>query len=212
MKKYLLMFIPTLFLIACGAEEPNVIEPTTSSPTENTQTPAETNVSLSDYFMPNNSIAQFKGEGNEFASYTLTTKHLYDNYIATYEDNGGTVMERIYHIQPDKISLIAENGEAYEASAPALSELESMQELEVYLATPLEEGMEFNGWKIISTNESVKTDVQTFENVIMLERIDEQGATSRKYFVQNFGEIKREFIMQEGDEPFIVTSTLEKIQ
>lgn len=207
------MFIPTLFLIACSAEEQSVNEPTTSTPTENTSTsaPAETNISLSDYFMPNNSVAQFKGEGNEFASYKLTTKYLYDNYVATYEDNGGTVVERIYYIQPDKISLIANNGEAYDAKEPSLAELESMQALEVYLAAPLAVDKEFDGWKIISTTETLKTDFQTFEDVLVIEKADEQNAISRKYFVKHFGEIKREFMMNEDDEPFKVTSTLEKV-
>ncbi|MFJ7972470.1 hypothetical protein [Psychrobacillus sp. NPDC096389] len=211
MKKYLLVLIPALFLIACGAEEQSGSEPSTSPPTENTTTTAETKVSLSDYFMPNGSIAKFKGEGNEYATYTLTTKHLYDNYVLTYEDNGGTVVERIYYIQADKVSLIAQNGEAYDAKEPSLAELESMQEIEVYLATPLEEGREFNGWKIISTNESLKTDVQPFDDVILIEKTDEQGAITRKYFAKDFGEIKREFIMQEGDEAFTVTSTLENV-
>lgn len=211
MKKYLLMIIPTLFLIACNAEEQSVSEPSTSPPTDNTTSPAETKMSLSDYFMPNDSIAQFTGEGNEFATYTLTTKHLYDNYVATYEDNGGTVVERIYHIQPDKLSLIAENGEAYNPKVPTLTELEGMQELEVYLTAPLKVSTEFNGWKVISTNETLKTDFQTFEDVIMIEKTDEQGAISRKYFAKNFGEIKREFTMHEKDEAFTVTSTLEKV-
>ncbi|TQR18550.1 hypothetical protein [Psychrobacillus soli] len=214
MKKYLLIFIPTLFLIACGAEEQNVNETTTtttpSSPTENTSTLAEENVNLSNFFMPNNSIARFKGEGNEFATYTLTTKHLYDDYVATYEDNGGTVVERIYSIQPDKISLIAQNGEAYEIKNHTLTELESMDEIEVYLQSPFVVGTDFNGWKITSTSTKLDTTLQSFQDVIVLEKID-QGSISRKYFAKNFGEIKREFIVEEGEEPFIVTSTIEEV-
>lgn len=211
MIKHLFFLIPTLFLVACRMEEAADTETPTKSSSEEVATPTESPLSLSYFFMPDNSVAHFRGEGNEYASYSLTTLYPHENYVTTYEDNDGTVMQRIYHIQDDKISIIAENGEAYEPTTHSLAELQAMQEIEVYFASPIEVGATFNRWKITSTTETLKTDLQTFDDVIVIEKTNEDHSITRKYFAKNFGEIKREFIMQEGDEQFIVTSVLESI-
>ncbi|WP_144509733.1 hypothetical protein [Bacillus sp. FJAT-22090] len=209
MKKYLFVFIPTLFLIACGTDL-NKEQGSSTDSTSETDVPSK--IPLTELFLPDKSIATFKGDGNEYASFTLTTKYLYDVYVATYEDNGGTIVQKIYYISDDKISLLANNAEAYDVGLPSLSELQSMQEIDVYMVSPLSVGTQFNGWKITSTTETVETDLQTFEDVITIEKVDEQGSKTRKYFAKNYGEIKREYIMPEGDEPFIVTSTIESIK
>ncbi|MFJ5769771.1 hypothetical protein [Psychrobacillus sp. NPDC093180] len=211
MIKHLFFLIPTLFLVACGDQKPANTETPTKKPLEEAVSPSESSLSLSHFFMPDNSVAHYKGEGNEYASYSLTTLYPFENYVTTYEDNGGTVVQRIYHVQDDKISLIAENGEAYEPTTHSLAELQAMQEIEVYFASPIKVGATFNGWKITSTTEKLKTDLQTFDDVIVIEKTNEDYSITRKYFAKNFGEIKREFIMQEGDEQFIVTSVLESI-
>lgn len=212
MIKYLFILISTLLLVACGTEKPVETETTTKSPSEEVVTPSEQSISLSHFFMPDNSVAQFKGEGNEYASYSLRTHYPYENYVITYEDNGGTVAQRIYNIQDNKISLIAQNGEVYEPTTPSLQELQAMQEIEVYLATPFEVGAEFSEWKITSTTDTLETALQTFDHVIVMEKTNEDGSIMRKYFTENFGEIKREFIMQEGDDQSIVSSVIESIQ
>ncbi|SES10102.1 hypothetical protein [Psychrobacillus sp. OK032] len=212
MIKHLFFLIPILFLVACGNEKPVDTETTSKTPSEEVGTTSEPSINLSHFFMPDNSVAQFKGEGNEYASYTLTTRYPYENYVITYEDNGGTVVQRIYNIQNNKVSLIAEYGEAYEPTTYSLEELQTMQEVEVYLATPLEVGATFNDWKITSTTDSLITSLQTFNDVIVMEKRNEDGSTIRKYFKENFGEIKREFILQEGDEQFIVRSVIENLE
>lgn len=212
MIKYLFILIPSLLLVACGTEKPVETETTTTSPSEEVDTPSEPSISLSHFFMPDNSVAQFKGEGNEYASYSLTTYYPYENYVITYEDNGGTVVQRIYNIQKNKIILIAKNEEAYEHTIPSLAELQAMQEIEEYLATPFEVGAVFNDWKITSITEKLETNLQTFNQVIVMEKANEDGSIMRKYFAENFGEIKREFIMQEGDEQTIVSSVIESVQ
>ncbi|MFJ8064975.1 hypothetical protein ACIQYS_10110 [Psychrobacillus sp. NPDC096426] len=212
MIKYLFILILSFFLVACGAEKPVETGTTIKSPSEEVITPSKPSISLSHFFMPDNSVAHFKGEGNEYATYSLTTLYPFENYVITFENNGGTVVQRIYNIQDNKISLIAENEEAYEPRPHSLAELQAMQEIEVYLATPFEVGTEFNDWKITSTTEILETDLQTFDHVIVIEKTNEDDSIMRKYFTKNFGEIKREFIMQEGDEQFIVSSVIESVE
>ena len=92
-----------------------------------------------------------------------------------------------------------------------LEQLESMQPLETYLATPIKEGTTFGKWTIVEVGTTLETPYKTFENVFVIEEVQEDYV-NRKYFAENYGDIKSEFIMQtDEDEPFIVTSTLEKM-
>ncbi|MFJ7826427.1 hypothetical protein [Psychrobacillus sp. NPDC096623] len=213
MKNMFVVLIPIVFLFACTNEQ------TKQSTPEHTETPItepivvrEEATDLMQYFLNDNSTAKFKGEGNEYAAFTLKTNHLFDNYVATYEDNGGTVMRRYYKISPTEITLIDEQGEAYEEANPTLQELQAMETISVYLKTPLEVGTEFNGWKITSSSTTVDTDLQTFENVVVLEKIDEQGNLMRKYFAKGYGEIQRDYMSTNEDEPFMISSIVEKIE
>ena len=204
----MVLLIPIIFLFACTDEQS----------TEQTETPITQpdvvieETDLMQYFLKDNSTVKFKGEGNEYATYTIKTHHLFDNYVATYEDNGGTVMRRYYKISPTEITLIDEQGEAYEEGNPTLEELESMEAISVYLKTPLEVGTEFDGWKITSTTTTVESEVQTFENVLAMEKIDEQGNLMRKYFAKGFGEIQRDYLSTNEEQPFVVSSLIEKIE
>ncbi|SDN08067.1 hypothetical protein SAMN05518871_103233 [Psychrobacillus sp. OK028] len=213
MKNMLVVLIPIVFLFACTSEQAG------QSTLEQTETPitepdvvTEESTDLMQYFLNDNSTAKFRGEGNEYAAFTLKTYHLFDNYVATYEDNGGTVMRRYYKISPTEITLIDEQGEAYEVANPTLQELQAMETISVYLKTPLEVGTEFDGWKITSSTTTVETDLQTFANVLVLEKIDDQGNLMRKYFAKGFGEIKREYMSTNEEEPFTISSIIEKIE
>lgn len=217
MKKRLFLLVPILLLVACWQEIPNSTKTETDpvkevNSTPSTDLPSDEQVNLTQFFLPNDTTAYFKGEGNEYASYTLKILHLYDNYITTLEDNGGTVVQRIYRISDDEITLISEKGEAYDPVTPSLEELESMQPMDIYLDTPIQVGTEFNGWKITSTSASVVTDLKKFENVVVIERKETEGNMTRKYFAKDFGEIKREFIMLEEQKEVIISSTIEKFK
>jgi hypothetical protein len=220
MRKLAILVLPILFLFACGADPSNdndPVEPTAGeTPTSTVEKPepepvVPTETNLNQFFLTDGSSAQFLGDGNEYASYSLKTQWMNENYVATYEDNGGTVMQRIYRISTDKISLLAENGEAYDAQMPSVEELEAKPEIGIYLSTPLEVGTEFNDWIITSTSETVETSLQMFTDVIVIEKKEEQGNLNRKYFAKEFGEIKREFIMHEGEQEIIISSTIEKV-
>lgn len=197
-----------LLLTACQTEE---VKKTTDTSMHQTPFQKEA-LLLSDFFLPDNSTATFRGEGNEYASYTLRTIHPYDNYVITYEDNGGTIVQRIYRLTKENIGLLAENGEAYTEEIPTLESLEAMNILDLYMATPIELGTEFNEWKIVSVDETVETRLQHYEGVIVIERTEAPGNITRKYFAIGIGEIKREFIMPAEDEDITVTSVIDQIK
>lgn len=211
LKKLLIFSFAILFLFSCEANKESTNDPTKDTNNSLENAPTEERVSLTQFFLANETTALFSGVGNEYASYSLKTERPYNNYVLTYEDNGGTVVQRIYRISDSKISILAVNGEAYNAKTPSLEQLNAMKEKEIYLSTPLKIGTEFSGWKIISLTSSLKTVVRNFDNVIVVEQKDEQGNTNRKYFAKDFGEIKREYITNENGNEVIISSTITKI-
>lgn len=201
-----------------SVEEPDDTDTTTEEPNDKDTTVDEPNEqepdkkSLSDFFMSDGTIAKYAGEGNEYASYRSRTQWHNDNTVSIFEENGGTTMLRTYRIKDDVIVLIKEQGEFYDEFNPSDEELDSLSPLSTYLQLPLEKGTTFNNWKIISVNEEVETPYQTFTDVIVVEKNEDIGSINRKYLAENYGEIKREFISIEGDQEYIVTSTLESVE
>ena len=201
-----------------NVEEPDDADTTTEEP-EDTDTTVEEpdeqepdKKSLSDLFMSDGTIAKYAGEGNEYASYRSRTQWHNDNTVSIFEENCGTTMLRTYRIKNDAIVLIKEQGEYYEEFNPSDEELDSLSPLSTYLQLPLEVGATFNNWEIISVNKEVETPYQTFTDVIVMEKTEDSGSINRKYIAENYGEIKREFISIEGDQEYIVTSTLESVE
>lgn len=191
-----------------SVEEPKDTETDVNEPDE--QEPDKK--SLSDFFMSNGTSANYAGEGNEFAGYRSRTQWHNDSTVSIFEENGGTTMLRTYRIEDDAIVLIKEQGEYYEEFNPTDEELNSLSPISTYLQLPLEEGTTFNNWEIISVNEEVETPYQTFTDVIVVEKTEENGSINRKYIAENYGEIKREFTSIEGDQEYIVSSTLESVE
>ncbi|MBO1911034.1 hypothetical protein J4G37_40370, partial [Microvirga sp. 3-52] len=95
---------------------------------------------------------------------------------------------------------------------PSKEAISKLTAKEIYLQKPLEVGATFNQWTIVETDATVETPYQSFEHVLVIE-MKENDFTNRKYFAENFGEIKREAVMvTEDEEDFIVTSTLESVR
>lgn len=220
MKKWSILLIALLAACSPGeqsndgseAVQPAPEEPEVTDNEEPTEEPVEKPIELHKFFMPNQTTAKFLGDGNEYATYTLTTQHLYEDYIGTFEDNGGTVMQRIYRIEEDRIVKILEEAEAYDADFPALNELELLPEIETYLSIPIEEGTEFNGWTIIAVDQTLETPYEVFENVFILSQEGADQSITERYFVEGYGEVKRVFRMPNGEEAdFEVTSTLTEV-
>lgn len=215
MKVRIISLFAIALLVGCTDQSSTTPQPNDPPSTETEpeiEEPQEMGPDLHTYFMPNQSIARFEGMGNEYATYTLETQYLYDDYIGTLEDNGGTVVQRIYRVEENRIVKIFEEAEAYEADFPPFNELESMPELETYLSLPLEEGTTFGGWTIEQVDGTLETPFQTFTDVIMLSQEGEDQSVIEKYFVEGFGEVKRVFRMPGGEgEEFEVTSTLQSV-
>lgn len=215
MKVRIISLFAVALLVGCTDQSSTTPQPNDPPSTETEpeiEEPQEMGPDLHTYFMPNQSIARFEGMGNEYATYTLETQYLYDDYIGTLEDNGGTVVQRIYRVEENRIVKIFEEAEAYEADFPPFNELESMPELETYLSLPLEEGTAFGGWTIEQVDGTLETPFQTFTDVIMLSQEGEDQSVIEKYFVEGFGEVKRVFRMPGGEgEEFEVISTLQSV-
>ncbi|OKL37891.1 hypothetical protein BLL40_00205 [Domibacillus mangrovi] len=198
------LFAGVVLAAGCGdkgvppVEEP-VIEEVADVPSK---------VDLSSYFLKDGQIAHFVGEGNEFASYKARTVWHDDRHVSVYEDNGGTVMARTFRVEDERIVVVREEGEQYENYVPSDGELESLKPLYTYLQLPLKAGQSFDGWTVTDDSSSVETPLQTFDHAVVLEKIGEDGATVRSYFVDGFGEVKREFVMDN----FIVSSMIERIE
>ncbi|HWK23465.1 MAG TPA: hypothetical protein VNS08_10590 [Ureibacillus sp.] len=230
MNKYLVILTTLFLLIACQNEEDtktdeNQVNPSSPSNEEKTiseenSTPPSENEEVSEevdfkhYFKPSNTTATFKGDGNEFAGYTETTKWIADNYVATVIDTGGARIMKVYRVLEDKIVLVMDElieemqgEEVY----PDITTLEKLPVLETYLARPIEVGTKFDRWTIVETNGTLATPYQTFENVFVLEETGEEFI-NRKYFAEDYGVIKSESITSvELSEEIVISSTLEDI-
>lgn len=216
-----------LLMGACGNEEPEVPTPPESDAGITAEDPeraeeavgepaAEEEEAMADpyeYFMPDGSAASFLGEGNEYASFTLRTVYLEGEHVAVYEDNGGTVMLKVYRLGEDIIELVLEQGEFYEDYTATAEELDALKPIKAYLIFPLKTGTVIGEQTVTATDAAVETPYENFEQVVVLESEETEGAIVKTYFAEGYGEIKREFRMQEeGQEEFVVTSVLEKIE
>ncbi|WP_298827038.1 hypothetical protein [uncultured Planococcus sp.] len=216
-----------LLLGACGNEEPEVQIPpgsdtniTADDPERAEEAVSEpasegeaTTVDPYDYLMPDGSTASFLGEGIEYANFTLRTVYLEGEHVAVYENNGGTVALRVYRLSEDAIELVEEQVEFYEDYTATREELEALEPIRTYLTFPLESGMVIGERTVVETETTVETPYKNFEQVVVLESKGEQDSLSRSYFAEGYGEIKREYRMQEeGQEEFVVTSVLEELE
>lgn len=165
-----------------------------------------------DFFLPEGSKAHYEGEGNEFAELDIEVVAANDTYVVVDEDNGGALIRTIYSIQQDKIEILSKETIDFDVVIPTIKEIANMEPIDVYLQKPFNKGATFGEWTITETGVSVETPYKKFENAIVIEMKD-NDFVNRKYFVQGFGEIKREAIMDtDENEEFIITSLLESLE
>ncbi|MCG7345229.1 hypothetical protein MHZ92_13880 [Sporosarcina sp. ACRSL] len=186
-----------------GQTENNEVQTEKANPNDRT---------LVDFFLPAGSTARFRGEGNEFAKLDIDFAHPYENYVILHENNGGTVIRKIYKIEPNQITTLEQRPVDLHEDFPSLEEIEKMEPIGIYLKKPFEVGTTFDDWEIIETDVKVDTPFQKFDHALIIEQKGE-GFVNRTYLVEGFGEVKRESIMDtvDPDEKYIVTSTLESV-
>ncbi|WP_262173083.1 hypothetical protein [Saccharococcus sp. Marseille-Q5394] len=172
--------------------------------------PNQNDQSLLEFFLPAGSTARYQGEGNEFAKLDIDFAHPYEDYVILHENNGGAVIRRIYKIEKEQILKMEEKPVDLHEDFPSLQDINAMEPIGIYLKKPLNVGTEFGNWKIVEKDVTVETPYQTFDHAFVIEEKGDDFV-NRKYFVEGFGEVKRESIMETVDEEYIVTSTLESV-
>lgn len=179
-------------------EEPGVEDEEEGSKDEEPiEVDEQPSVSLLDYF-PNKPMEKdFLGTGNEFAQYkemVLTNEGFYYPAII---DNGGTRMLRIYKVTNDGISTVYEQPEFYNENIPPLAPLEASFKEVPLLTLPLEIGKSIGEWKLVQVNETITVPYGKFNEVVVLEKVNQDGSINRQYWAKQFGKVKDEYSYQD---------------
>ena len=180
--------------------EPNQTadDPAIESPVEDEVSPI-----LASYFSKSEETMYFAGEGNEFASFQLTTTWLSGNYVQHVIDNGGSIAQQIYRITNNEIQLIYSKMIELEPVSFNVDELDELETISVMLKTPFKNGTAFDQ-KIMQYPTEVNVPYGTFEDAVLVIEEDETG-TTKYYYVEQYGLVKSEFITEDGD---TITSSL----
>lgn len=184
------MLVSALLLVICSAK------------ISNGKVHAKNN--LKTYFPVNSDRKlQFSGHGNEFASFTRTVKFRKDNLIQIHEDNGGTIVAKIYQVCKNKVLLLKEVPEFYNNKNLLHKSSNNYNKQEIILKKPLEVGTTWQNKqqrrKIVKVNQTVKVPAGQFDNVIKIKIVtNKQGNQFKRYeyYAKGLGLIKQESINQ----------------
>lgn len=211
------LLVTVLVFSGCSTKQPTALDNSGSTNgtigeglVKESESERDGDISLTDLFLPDGSKAHYLGEGNEFAELDIEVTRPFENYVVIHENNGGSLVRHIYKIEPDKISILEEMTVELGKDFPSQAELDAMKPTGVYLKKPLEKGTTFDTWTIVETDTTVDTPYKKFDHAFVIE-MKTEDFVNRKYFVEGFGEVKRESIMQTDDGEFIVTSTLKTV-
>ncbi|HWP95954.1 MAG TPA: hypothetical protein VN426_03820 [Syntrophomonadaceae bacterium] len=208
---WILLILIIISLPACRTTTPKAIPPANEQ--KNTPPAPVATVSAGDYFpsTPGSSWI-YKGEGNEFASFTRTAQYTLNGQSQFKEANGGTESTSIYKLSGDSVTRVYFKGESYQAEN-LLQKGYTSNDNTVLLKTPLDKG---SSWEtgndvrtIIDTAARVEAPAGIFDNCIKME-IRSKNSTSvvYEYYRKGTGLVKREF----HDGASTISSTLEKYQ
>jgi len=152
----------------------------------------------------------YAGEGNEFAPFTRRIMFARDNYLQLTDDNGGTVIVKVYKYNDNEITEVFSEGEFYgdENIIPDVQDNE--EKGEIILKAPLEVG---NSWssndqerEIVAVDQEVKVPAGTFYQVIKIKiTYQDSNNTGYEYYGPNIGLIRSEYV----GEGFEIISELE---
>ncbi|WP_203249233.1 hypothetical protein [Sporosarcina beigongshangi] len=217
--KLILCLLGTIFLVmGCSKNTVTSLDNSGSGNTgiipkdpESKEAVSPSDIVLRDFFLADGSKAHYQGEGNEFAELDIEVAQPFENYVVIYENNGGALVRYIYKIEQNQIVVVEKQMVETKEDFPTLKELDAMTPMGIYLKTPFVKGTTFDNWTIIDTDVTLVTPYKTFDHVFVTEE-RAPDIINRKYFVEGFGEVKRESIMitDDGSE-YIVTSTLKAV-
>lgn len=212
-KQVKINLLSTLVIVAIligGCAKTNIPTPAPDSTKPNHQ--VENSIAIknkpSDFFpLTKGSTWQYKGEGNEYASFTREVIFTKDNLAQVREDNGGTVSASVFKSTDNEIVRTFFQGEEAYGEINLL-EQKSNDEL-IVLKAPLEVGTKWENStgmrEIVDVNASVETPAGRFEKCIVV-KITSPDSTLYEYFHEGVGMVKREFTSGETR----ITSILEK--
>lgn len=140
------------------------------------------------------SIWEYEGEGNEYASYTLSVEYEEENRYQLARDNGGTVIADIYEVREDSIVHVYLAGESYDHS----NLLKQQNNLEdIVLKLPIEVGnkwvSEENSYEIIDTKATLIVPYGTFNDCVVVRRTYKDGSEEYMSYKEGVGMLQSEF-------------------
>lgn len=140
------------------------------------------------------SIWEYEGEGNEYASYTLSVEYEEENRYQLTRDNGGTVIADIYEVREDSIVHVYLAGESYDHT----NLLKQQNNLEdIVLKLPIEVGnkwvSEENSYEIIDTKATLIVPYGTFNDCVVVRRTYKDGSEEYMSYKEDVGMLQSEF-------------------
>lgn len=201
-----------LFLLAACSQQEAQFEMTTPPAQSGVQTEydeAFLNASEAQLlFKEDQSVAHFTGVGNEYAGFTEATRWLSNDYVEVTIDNGGSVITRYFYVKDDAVYYVTALADG---EVPlTLEQLTALPTGQQMMTVPFSVGIEVGDWLITKTDETLTTPLQTFTNVIVLEK-QTINETNKIYIALGFGIIKNEFIISSNGQQDVISSTLTSI-
>ncbi len=152
----------------------------------------------------------YAGEGNEFAPFTRKIMFVEDNYLQFTDNNGGTVVVKIYKYNDKEITEVFSEGEFYEDENLIPDVRNNEEKGEIILKAPLEVGKSWSSndqeREIVSIDQEVKVPAGTFYQVVRVKiTYQDSNNTGYEYYAPNIGLIKSEYL----GEGFEIKSELE---
>lgn len=193
-KVFLIILLSTVLVASCNV----------APAPENTD-----NLKIENYYpITENTKYFYQGEGNEYATYTVTADYIADGKMQTRTNNGGTEIVNVIEVKDDKITLLHSRPETYFRYNFSKNAYENGK---IMLKGPLKEGAswdydESTKAKITSLSKEVVTSMGNF-NAIEVTLEGKQGKTIN-YYAKDKGLIKT---ISSG-EGYEVSSTLSSIE
>ncbi len=187
MRKLLsIVLISILILTACNrgnvAEDPNNVSNT---------------LKIEDFFpLTENTRYTYKGEGNEFASYTVYIDYVTDNRIQTRTNNGGSEIVRVFEISNGQLTEIFSRPETYFRENFTNDEYKNGK---ILLKEPVKEENKWSSGEnsttaITGISKEVVTPQGNFKAVEVT--TEDSHGTTIEYYVKDKGLVK---VTNEGD-------------